>query len=172
MKKYFENNINSPNVIKFKNSSNTEDSIKKSNETKEKKYYNMDNWNNMQRSGRRKFLLKLQDNKCKYCGINEWNGVKLILELHHIDGDRYNNDFENCIMLCPNCHAITSNYKGRNSKKYKNYKYSDNEIIEIAKNSYSINNTIENMKYAMSKSLYERISKIISENNIEFKKRV
>ena len=36
------------------------------------------------------------------------------LSLHHIDGDRHNNVFENLQILCPNCHAQTDNYGSKN----------------------------------------------------------
>ena len=39
------------------------------------------------------------------------------LELHHINGDHYDNRIENLQILCPNCHAKTDNYRGRNTSK-------------------------------------------------------
>ena len=36
------------------------------------------------------------------------------LEIHHIDGNHKNNHLENLQILCPNCHALTNNYRGRN----------------------------------------------------------
>jgi hypothetical protein len=35
----------------------------------------------------------------------KWNGRKLVLELHHIDGNHFNNNLDNVQFLCPNCHA-------------------------------------------------------------------
>jgi hypothetical protein len=40
-----------------------------------------------------------------------------ILELHHKDGNHNNNTLENCLLLCPNCHALTDSYCGKNSRK-------------------------------------------------------
>jgi len=34
--------------------------------------------------------------------------------LHHEDGDNSNNEISNLCYLCPNCHALTDNYRGRN----------------------------------------------------------
>ena len=36
------------------------------------------------------------------------------LELHHIDGNNQNNNLTNLTLLCPNCHAMTDNYRGKN----------------------------------------------------------
>lgn len=68
----------------------------------------------------------IKENKCELCGLSEWRGMEIICEVHHINGDRSDNRLENLIMLCPNCHTQTSNYRGKNSKV-------DLECIEIAK---------------------------------------
>lgn len=52
----------------------------------------------------------IKEHKCEICGNSEWNGEPIPLELHHINGDRYNNILENFLILCPNCHAQTDNY--------------------------------------------------------------
>jgi hypothetical protein len=36
------------------------------------------------------------------------------LELDHIDGDRWNSELSNLRLICPNCHAFTPTYRGRN----------------------------------------------------------
>ena len=51
-----------------------------------------------------------KENNCEKCGINEWMGQKIKLELHHIDGNRINNRLENLAILCPNCHSLTPNH--------------------------------------------------------------
>lgn len=57
-----------------------------------------------------------KDEKCECCGITEWNGAKIIFQLHHKDGNRTNNAIENLKILCPNCHSQTENYCGKNKK--------------------------------------------------------
>ena len=52
---------------------------------------------------------------CSCCGLgNEWNGKELSLQLHHIDGDKANNELINLTFLCPNCHSQTDSYSGKN----------------------------------------------------------
>ena len=43
--------------------------------------------------------------KCNACGISEWNGQPLVLEIDHIDEQYWNNTQENLQFLCPNCHS-------------------------------------------------------------------
>lgn len=60
------------------------------------------------------------DHKCYYCGLTQWNGKSIPIELEHINGNRSDNRLENLTILCPNCHAQTKTYRGKNIKKYKN----------------------------------------------------
>lgn len=52
--------------------------------------------------------------KCKICGINEWLGQKLSLQLDHINGINNDHRIENLRFLCPNCHSQTETYAGKN----------------------------------------------------------
>ena len=54
--------------------------------------------------------------KCECCGLTEWNGQPIPLELHHIDGDRSNNTKENLQILCANCHSQTENFRGKKNR--------------------------------------------------------
>lgn len=53
----------------------------------------------------------LKENKCENCGISSWLGVDLVLELHHKNGNHYDNNLDNLIILCPNCHSIQESHK-------------------------------------------------------------
>lgn len=55
--------------------------------------------------------------RCERCNNTEWLGDKIPLELHHKDGDRTNNELDNLELLCPNCHAFTDTYRGRNMNR-------------------------------------------------------
>ena len=59
----------------------------------------------------------LKEHKCECCGLTTWLNQPIPLELHHKDGNRYNNVLENFELLCPNCHALTDSYRGKNCTK-------------------------------------------------------
>lgn len=54
--------------------------------------------------------------RCAICGITEWLGNKLSLQLDHINGINTDNRVDNLRLLCPNCHSQTETYAGKNSK--------------------------------------------------------
>ena len=56
--------------------------------------------------------------RCSCCGGDgHWQGGEISLEIHHINGTNTDNRIENLQYLCPNCHALTDNYRGLNKKK-------------------------------------------------------
>lgn len=55
---------------------------------------------------RRALLAIGVEHKCNSCGISEWLGEPLVLEIDHIDGQYWNNQRENLQFLCPNCHSM------------------------------------------------------------------
>lgn len=56
----------------------------------------------------------LREPACEVCDRREWNGRPIPLELDHINGRRDDNRIDNLRVLCPNCHAQTETYRGRN----------------------------------------------------------
>ena len=57
----------------------------------------------------------LLEYKCQNCGCDgHWQNGVIALEIDHIDGDNTNNELSNLRYLCPNCHALTETYRGRN----------------------------------------------------------
>ena len=64
--------------------------------------------------GLRGYLLRTRPHTCARCTLTEWMGQPITLESHHKDGNHYNNEETNLELLCPNCHAITGNYKAKN----------------------------------------------------------
>jgi DNA-binding CsgD family transcriptional regulator len=59
----------------------------------------------------------LKENRCERCGISDWQGEPLSLQLHHENGDGTDNRLVNLSFLCPNCHSQTDTYGGRNGHK-------------------------------------------------------
>jgi hypothetical protein len=59
-------------------------------------------------------LLEKRGNRCEACGLSEWQGKPIPIELDHIDGNSDNNSEGNLRLICPNCHAQTETYKGAN----------------------------------------------------------
>lgn len=64
----------------------------------------------------KKRLLKegLVTYKCSVCGLDVWLEKPIPLELDHIDGNNQNNSLDNLRLVCPNCHAFTPTYRGKN----------------------------------------------------------
>lgn len=61
----------------------------------------------------------LKEHRCERCKNTEWEGEPIPLQLHHVNGIRNDNRIENLQLLCPNCHALTDNYCGKNKDSVK-----------------------------------------------------
>ena len=85
-----------------------EDTILKKKET----WVNKRDYENAHISSLKKWYLE-DIQSCESCGISEWMGNSIILEVHHIDSDTTNNNFDNFEALCPNCHSMTEGWRGR-----------------------------------------------------------
>jgi hypothetical protein len=56
--------------------------------------------------------------RCEGCdNVGEWQGAPLTLHVDHIDGDYRDCRAQNLRFLCPNCHAQTATYAGRNKNR-------------------------------------------------------
>lgn len=93
------------------------------------------------------FKEKLKEEKCEICGYTE------NLELHHINGDPTDNRLENLQILCPNCHAKTENFRGKNKSKGRTHTpaqdlfLTEEQIIEREKDRLEKKRIQERKKY-------------------------
>ena len=60
----------------------------------------------------------IKQNCCELCGASEWLGCQLPLELHHKNGNHFDNELDNLQILCPNCHSVQEGNSGSNKGKY------------------------------------------------------
>ena len=65
----------------------------------------------------RRYLLRTREYRCACCSLMEWCGQPIPLQVDHTDGDSDNNAEGNLRLLCPNCHAQTPTFAGRNRSK-------------------------------------------------------
>lgn len=65
----------------------------------------------------KRYLIETSGYKCSECGISEWQGKPITLELEHKNGDSTDNRTQNVCLLCPNCHSQTDTYKAKNIGK-------------------------------------------------------
>lgn len=84
----------------------------------------LDKWRPLWESGQdigrprqRKFLTEERGYKCECCGISDWQGKSITLQVDHIDGDATNNSKLNLRLICPNCHSQTDTFAGANRGK-------------------------------------------------------
>ncbi|HET6275848.1 MAG TPA: HNH endonuclease signature motif containing protein [Candidatus Cybelea sp.] len=64
----------------------------------------------------RRYLIQRLGEACTKCGWAERHPLtmKIPIEVEHIDGDWQNYSLANLTLLCPNCHALTSTFRGLN----------------------------------------------------------
>ena len=71
------------------------------------------------RTNYKRILESGRQDVCECCGLKQWQGKEIRLQVHHVDGNRKNNELSNLQLLCPNCHSQTDNLCSKNRKKLK-----------------------------------------------------
>ena len=111
----------------------------------------------------RKPLIKLRGQQCECCKNTTWLNQPINVEVHHIDGDKSNNQLENLQLLCPNCHSYTDNYGSKNKKQSD---ITDDELIIALQNSSSIRQALLSLGMSDAGGNYTRARQLIKDNNI------
>ena len=68
------------------------------------------------------------ERSCSSCKLKDWLGNPIPIQLDHINGNHFDNRIENLRFLCPNCHALTDTYCGKNMKIVRDRKQFENNI--------------------------------------------
>jgi len=63
----------------------------------------------------KKKFMKFIKNECSICGqLPEWQGIKLVMVLDHINGVPNDNRKENLRLVCPNCNSQLETFTSKN----------------------------------------------------------
>lgn len=108
-------------------------------------------------------LIALRGQKCECCGTTEWLGNPIKLEVHHLDGDRLNNELENLKLLCPNCHAYTETY----CRKTATVVVEDEVLAQALKDSPNIRQALIKVGMTPKGGNYTRARELIEKYKIE-----
>ena len=109
----------------------------------------------------RQRLFLEQEGRCNRCNNYEWLGREIPLELEHKNGDHHDNSPQNVEMLCPNCHALTETWRGRNKKPTVN-KVSDEELTKALLSEASIRQALIKVGLAGKGGNYKRAYELLS----------
>ena len=107
---------------------------------------------------KRKRIIDEQQGKCAHCSLSEWRGVKITLEIDHINGDNKDDRRENLEAVCPNCHSITPTFRSKNKRNVK--KVTDEEAINALKTEISIRQALIKCGLTPKGGNYKRFSRL------------
>lgn len=125
--------------------------------------------NTTKRGQHKQILINERGHKCEKCFNTHWLNNIIPLELEHIDGNNRNNLKENLLLLCPNCHALTDTWRGRNINTGKR-KVTDEELIDAINNSPSIRQALISVNLTPKGGNYIRCNNLIFEQKCSLKK--
>lgn len=115
-------------------------------------------------------IIAIRGHKCENCLNETWQNVPIPLEVHHLDGDKLNNDLSNLQLLCPNCHALTENYRGKNiSHKHLDY-ISEEQFVEALKATPNVRQALLKLGLTAKGANYDRAYDLLNKYNITQKK--
>jgi 5-methylcytosine-specific restriction endonuclease McrA len=106
-----------------------------------------------------------QKYSCNNCKLKIWMDRSITLELEHKDGNTSNNVRDNLEALCPNCHALTNTWRGRNKRTTK--VVTDQELIEALKSERNTRQALLKVGLVGKGNNYNRAKQLVVLHNIE-----
>lgn len=104
---------------------------------------------------------------CEKCGLSEWLGQPIPIELHHIDGNPHNHSLNNLQILCNNCHTLTDNYRG----KGRTIPLIEDDIIKMIPMSYTASDCVRKLGKRPQKHYLSKVHKLKEQYNLSFLKK-
>ena len=111
-------------------------------------------------------IVAIRGHKCENCLNETWQNVPIPLEVHHLDGDKLNNDLSNLQLLCPNCHALTENYRGKNINSKDNNYVSEEQFVEALKTTPNVRQALLKLGLTAKGANYNRAYDLLNKYNI------
>ena len=88
------------------------------------------------------------------------------LELDHKDGNNKNNKLSNLHYLCPNCHALTETYRGKNKKIHKSDFVDEKVFVEALQTSPNIRQALIKLNLLPAGANYSRAKRLLDKYQI------
>jgi 5-methylcytosine-specific restriction endonuclease McrA len=111
-------------------------------------------WEELGYEAKRRQVIREQSDCCNHCGLSEWRGKPIALEIEHKNGIHADNARENLEAICPNCHSQTDTWRGRN----KSVRLTDEQIIEALLSNKNIRQALLSLGVAAKGGNYKRAS--------------
>ena len=119
------------------------------------------------RGPHKEVLIEERGHRCEECGLEEWMGKPITLELEHTDGDTKNNVKANLKLLCCNCHSQTITWRRRKSAVPVNgCKHTEAAMIDAIVNSENGHQALKklDLKWGSKRTL----DNVCERNNINY----
>lgn len=121
------------------------------------------NFEDLKYNGLRGRVILEQNRKCNKCGLDEWLGKPLTLELEHKDGNRSNNTRENLEALCPNCHSQTKTWRGKKSSVVGKNIVNDDELLKALSTKSTIRKALLSVGLSEGPNNYKRANRLMEQ---------